>query len=264
MLNRLKAFVIRTGQKTLRETGPLFQMFVICYESAKSALRLRFLNPAVLRVLVDQIHFHGIRSLPGIAFLATIAGVIAVHYILSILTSLGAYDLIGGWLVRSMLHEIAPITVIVYLGFRSGASIIIEIAAMHLHGEIDTLHSLNINLADYVAMPRLLALLIAGPSLTFAFCIVGLVGGFFIMGFSEPITFGSYVDSIAYALSLSDLGIMFLKSFFFSLALGVISLQRGRMINTLATDLSYRLTQCIIELISFIVILEIVFIFTSW
>ena len=79
---------------------------------------------------------------------ALVFGSVTVHYLLSILTGLGAYDRIGDYLIDSTLHVVAPVSVTLILMLRSGTATISEIGTMKIRGELDVLASLGVDLRD--------------------------------------------------------------------------------------------------------------------
>lgn len=254
--------VRRLGEFTLRRTRPLAQTGAILSETARSFARLSFLNTACYRSLVRHLYAVAVQSLPSICFIALALGSITVHYLLSILTGLGAYDRIGDYLIDSMLHEIAPVATAIILMVRAGTATLSEIALMTIRGELDTLSALHIRLRDYVFLPRILAFAVAGPCLTMVFALVSLVG-FLVMGYMQDITLGNYLDQIAEALVAGDLVYLTLKPLLLSVLVGAIAIQRGLNIQATLADLPRQLIQGLMYALAGIVGVELFFIVFS-
>ncbi|BBD07596.1 ABC transporter permease protein [Desulfovibrio ferrophilus] len=236
------------------------QTNAILMETARSFVRLTFLNTACYRSMVRHLYAVAVQSLPSTCFIALIMGSITVHYLLSILTGLGAYDRIGDYLIDAMLHEIAPVTVAVILMVRAGTATLSETALMAIRGELDTLSMLDIRLRDYLFLPRIMAFAVAGPCLTLAFSLVGLLGGFLVMGYLQDITLANYLDQIAEALVPSDLLYITAKPFLFATLVAAISVQRGLNIQAKLTDLPRQLIQGLMYALAAIVGVEVIFI----
>ena len=221
---------------------------------------LRFLNPAVARVTVRQFYFTAIQALPIIIFIALVVGSITVHYLLSILTSLGAYDRIGDYLITSIMHEIAPLACTLIIMLRSASAVLSEIALMKINKELNTLKMMNIDFNDYVFLPRLMAFALSGITLTFTFALTALVGGFFILGFFHDITFANYLDRIVNALNLKSFLITAIKPFFMCSFLVLVALEKGMGTERSFTEVPIRLIQGMMQGLAFIVVIEAFFI----
>ncbi len=221
--------------------------------------RLSFLKPAVSLVLVRQIYFTAVQTLTVIVVAALVMGSVTVHYLLQLLLSLGAYEQIGGFLIRVMLYEIAPITCALIILLRSGTAVLSEVALMKINREIDTLHSMNIDLADYLFMPRITAFALAGPCLSFCFCLVALLGGFMTLGYWHDITFANYRDRLLQALEVKDLLVMTTKSMAMSIVACLVALHRGLTVDRAFTEIPIRLIQGMMQAVTLLIAVEILF-----
>jgi phospholipid/cholesterol/gamma-HCH transport system permease protein len=60
---------------------------------------------------------------------------------------------------------------------RSGSSITSEVATMKVGEEIDALHVMGIPFVDFIAVPKLLAMVVTVPLLTVFADVLGILGG---------------------------------------------------------------------------------------
>lgn len=258
-----KAIIQGSGALTLRLARPLWRTAAILSESMRSFARFSYFNTACYRALVQQINEVCVNALPTTCFIALVVGSVTVHYLLSILTGLGAYDQIGSYLIDSMLHEIAPICATIIIMTRSGTAVLSEMALMTINGEMDTVRSMGIPLRDYIYLPRIMAFALAGPALTMAFCLVAMVGGFFVMGYMQDITLANYLDQIVYALELRDLFYVTAKPFLLTVCMAAICIQRGLSLHVGLDELPRLLIQGLLHVLAAIVMVEVVFIFLT-
>lgn len=259
----IASLVRGVGDVTIRRSQPVIQMAAIMGQSLRALARLALFNAVVFRTTVRQMDVIAVKALPTVCVSALVLGSITVHYLLSVLTGLGAYDRIGEYLIASLLHEIAPVTCAVILMFRSGTATITEVAHMKLEGELDTLHMLGIPITDYVYLPRVLSFALAGPTLTLVFSLVSMLGGFLILGYFQDITFDNYLDQILYALELNSLVILLLKPLCMALCVAVMSVQRGMSVVGSYSEIPSRLTQGLMYSVGLIIMVEVVFILFS-
>ena len=76
-----------------------------------------------------------------------------------------------------MLRELGVLLTAIMLAGRSGSAYTAEIGSMKMREEIDALTVIGLDPVETLIMPRLLALVIALPLLTFISDIAGLIGG---------------------------------------------------------------------------------------
>ncbi|MDK2956888.1 MAG: phospholipid/cholesterol/gamma-HCH transport system permease protein [Desulfovibrionales bacterium] len=217
----------RLGRSFLDSASGVKQAVSILDDSMAAVLRLAFLNHAVAWQTARQIVFTGVQAIPVVAGLGLAIGSVAVHFILRYLTEFGGYDYVGKVLTTSVLHEIGPLTVATVLLLRSGAAVISEIGIMQLRGEMNTLEAFGVDRTRFIYVPRLLALSLCAPCLTLIFSLVALVGGFFVLGYLHDITFGSYLDQLVQAATLTSLGIVLFKPMFMGAAAAVVCIRHG-------------------------------------
>lgn len=235
-------------------------MFRILSQACAAILRLSFFRPALAMVLVRQVYFTAVQPLTIIIVSALIIGSLTVHYLLHMLLALGAYEQIGTFLIRVMLHEIAPITCSLIILLRSGTASLTEVALMKINGEMNTLQNLNIPVSEYVYMPRVLAFALAGPCLSICFCLVALIGGFMTLGYWHDITFANYRSRLFNALEIKDLVILVAKSTAMSTMACLVALQRGLSVERAFTEIPVRLIQGMMQAVTLLIFVEIIFI----
>ncbi|PTN38054.1 ABC transporter permease [Desulfonatronum sp. SC1] len=222
-------------------------------------LRLSVFNPAVFFVLVRQIYFTAVQPLTIIIVAALVLGSITVHILLRALLTLGAYEQIGDYLITAMLHHIAPITCTLIIVLRSGTAVITEMALMKINREIDTLDAMAVPVEEYLYLPRFLAFVIAGPCLSFCFCVIGLFGGFLTLGFLHDITFANYLDRLLAAVHVSDVLNLIAKSALMAGLVCLVALQRGLSVQRSFTEVPIRLIQGMIQIVTLIIAVKVLF-----
>ncbi len=235
------------------------RMFYIFVQTGSATLRLSFLNSAIFFVLIRQIYFTAVQPLTIILISALIMGSVTVHILLGLLIKFGAYEQIGDFLITAMLHEIAPITCTLIIVLRSGTATLAEVGLMKINKEINTLHSLKIPIEEYVYMPRFLAFVIAGPCLSICFSVIALFGGFFTLGFLHDINFANYLTRLLIAVQPVDFLILVTKSMIMAGMVSLVALQRGLSVERSFTEVPIRLIQGMIQIITLIIAVEVVF-----
>jgi phospholipid/cholesterol/gamma-HCH transport system permease protein len=256
----ITSFIETVGNLTIAHAKPVTDMAGIMARTVKAALRLSFLNFAVMRALIYELYVTTVHTLPIVILSALVLGSITVFYLLRILTSLGAYDRIGEYLIQVMLHELAPIATAIIIMLRSGTATISQLAIMKLHGEFRTLEFLHIPIGEYVYMPRLAAFAFAGPSSALIFSLVGLIGSFMFLGITQDITFGNFIDQLVFDIEPRNLVIGLTKPLAMSVGVGLIAIQRGLSVSKTVAEIPHKLVQGMMFTIVMIMAVEVVFI----
>ena len=158
-------------------------------------------NVATARALNAQIVFGGVDALPIVTLLALAVGVSITMQILALGDALS-----GGADVIQLLTSIVGmelgslLTAIVLIG-RSGSAIAVDLGNMKLHGEVEALELLGINLMDFFVAPRVLGMAIAQLVLATYFAWVALYGGVVLSGLLVSSRYFSYLTPLAQSIA---------------------------------------------------------------
>lgn len=253
------SFVSQLGKRTIDSVQMWVRIADIFQSTLLCIIHLSCANTAVSRVLIRQIYFTAFQAIPIVCVSALLIGSLTVNYLLHFLTSLGAYDQIGNFLILSITQEIAPILCTMVLLLRSGSAVLSEVALMNINRELDTLQMMGINIANYLYFPRITAFAIAGPCLTVIFSLVAILGGYFTLGYFHDITFDSYIDQIMHAITLKGIGILILKPFFMGLAVVLIAIEKGITVQHAFTEVPIKLIRGMMHTAGCLIFIEILF-----
>ena len=173
---------------------------------------IRGLGRAVLdpsRFRITSIIYHldrtGLQAVPIIFLISLLIGGIIAQQGVFQLKYFGAdifvVDLVG----ILVLREIAVLLTAIMLAGRSGSAYTAEIGSMKMREELDALKVIGLDPNEVLIMPRLVALVIALPLLTFISDIAGLIGGAIVAFIYGNITPQSFVLLLRDAVDMSTL-----------------------------------------------------------
>ena len=184
-------------------------------------------KPIRLRETVRQVVRAGNESLPLVALIAALMGIILALQSAYQLRTLGATHLVANLVAVSITRELGPLMTAILVAGRIGAAFAAELGTMKVSEEIDALTVIGIDPVHYLVVPRLAALLIAVPCLALFADLVGIVAGAGIGVLALGLGAGGYLaDSLA-ALELEDLWAGVLKAFVFGGIIGLVGCQQG-------------------------------------
>jgi phospholipid/cholesterol/gamma-HCH transport system permease protein len=212
----------------------------------------------VFRVYLKQVYFTGVEALTVVVTLFLLIGMVIITQIIS-LAGVGSAPLTGKVLVWIVVRELGPLLTAVIVIARSGTAIAAELATMKINGEIDVLESLGIPAARYLILPRIFGVTTAILVLTLYAEAVSIVGGFLTASLAWGISFVQYTEGIVPFLTLREIGVSFLKSFFFGLFVSAVCCRQGLSVGKSLTQVPQAATKGVMQSLLLIFLLDAVF-----
>jgi phospholipid/cholesterol/gamma-HCH transport system permease protein len=130
------------------------------------------------REIVRHIYQFGYRSAPLILAAGFAIGVVLSMHTRASLERFGAEAMIPAGLAIAFIRETGPLTAALLVAGRVGAGIGAEIGAMKVTEQIDALEASAVDAFKYLAVTRVIALMIAMPLLTIMMDFAGILGGY--------------------------------------------------------------------------------------
>jgi phospholipid/cholesterol/gamma-HCH transport system permease protein len=209
----------------LAETGRLWRLAVRAAD--QTLVRPWRGKPIRRREMVRQIIRAGNRSLPLVALIAALMGIILALQSAYQLRALGATHLVADLVAVSITRELGPLMTAILVAGRVGAAFAAELGTMKVSEEIDALTVIGVDPVHYLVVPRLGAMLIAVPCLALFADLVGILAGAGVGVLVLGLGGGGYLaDSIA-AMELEDLWGGVLKAIVFGGIIGLVGCQQG-------------------------------------
>jgi len=136
-------------------------------------------HPGALRLTPTsfQLEVVGLKALGIVGLISFLTGAVMVNQGSIQLEKFGADILVIDMLGILQLRELAVLLTSIIIAGRSGSAFCAEIGSMRLREEVDAMVTMGMNPIDVLVLPRLFALVIALPLLTFYADIVGVMGG---------------------------------------------------------------------------------------
>ncbi|MEI7445228.1 MAG: lipid asymmetry maintenance ABC transporter permease subunit MlaE [Burkholderiales bacterium] len=147
---------------------------------ARFFLRLVLLAPLSLarpRLVIDQLHVIGNRSLSIIAVSGLFVGFVLAFQGYYILQRYGSAEALGLMVALSLLRELGPVVAALLFAGRAGTSLTAEIGLMKAGEQLSAMEMMAVDPMARVLAPRFMAALIAMPILATIFSAVGVLGG---------------------------------------------------------------------------------------
>lgn len=246
-----------TGRQIIRSGIHLVDLTVFIQTAIRDWLiRGRFFNRATYRTLVNQLLFTGVDALPLVSLLGLAIGVTFTSQLIHLTSDFtDAADIIET-LAALITYEVSPFLTAIILVGRSGSAISVDLANMKLHGEIEGLELLGINLNDYLIAPRLIAGAISQLVLAIYFSGIALYGGLIAAGVLYSTSYLFFFDRILAAHTPGMLLLFLFKNLVFGLVIAGSACFHALRVAGSATEVPRQTQRAIVSSLAIIAVLD--------
>jgi phospholipid/cholesterol/gamma-HCH transport system permease protein len=238
------------GRRAIEGVGGLGR-FVLFSGRAAVAIGRR---PSRLRLVVEQLHFFGNRSIAIAVLTAAFTGMVLALQGYDTLQRFGSESQVGPLVALSLLRELAPVLAGIVIAARAGSATTATLGNMRMTEQIDALDVMAIDSQQYLVSTRLLAAMIAVPIITALFSLAGILAAFLLatqtLGQEPGVFWGGVERSVEWV----DISLGLKKSFVFAALIATISCYRGYHATGGATGVGRATTRAVVETTSLILV----------
>lgn len=173
--------------------------------------------------ILKHVYQFGYRSAPLILTAGFAIGVVLSMHTRASLERFGAEALIPAGLAIALIRETGPLTAGLLVSGRVGAGIGAEIGAMKVSEQIDALEASAIDAFKYLAVTRIIALMIVMPLLTIMIDFAGIVGGYVAETAVSGMPWQLYIERAFSLITFPDILTATLKTVVFGFLIAVVS-----------------------------------------
>ena len=211
-----------------------------------------------LPVIVRQILFTGVESLPIVMFVALGVGGLIILQGYNLLSNFGQSNWIHMILVTVVIRELSSIFTALIVIARSGTAISTELGNMVVNKEIDLLRSFNISPISYLVTSRVIGVVVAMFILTIYFNLTAVLGGWFFSSLFSKIDFWSFMSGFSNSIKIGDILISTIKSVVFGLIIAMISCYQGLQVKFALTEVPQRTIRAVVQAMVFVIVFDVV------
>jgi phospholipid/cholesterol/gamma-HCH transport system permease protein len=164
-----------------------------------------------------------------------------------------------GLLTRdTLLLEFSSTVLCLLLAGKIGSNIASEIGSMRITEQIDALDVMGVNSANYLILPKIVALMILMPILVLFSMFMGLLGGYLVGFFSHIIIPSNYVYGIQYDFIPFYITYSLIKSTFFAFIIASVSSYYGYYTKGGALDVGRSSTTAVVNSSVIILLFDVI------
>jgi phospholipid/cholesterol/gamma-HCH transport system permease protein len=233
-------------------------VFIAMLGALSLALLWAMRRPATFRwtSAVHQLDRVGLRAVPIILLITFLIGGIIAQQGFFHFRKFGADEYVVDMVGILVLREIGVLIVAIMVAGRSGSSYTAELGSMKMREEIDALRTMGLDPVHVLVLPRVLALVIALPLLTFIGSMAALYGGGLIAWVYGGMSPEIFLARLKEAISIEHLKVGMIKAPFMALAIGVVAAVEGLKVKGSAESLGLQTTTSVVKAIFLVIVLD--------
>ncbi len=218
-------------------------------------------NPRRLRVssIMRHIYEAGIMAIPIVSLIAFLITIVLAYQGYNQLQRFGANVFTINLVAISVLREMGVLLTAVMIAGRSGSAFTAEIGVMKINEEVDAMKIIGVDPFDFLVLPRLLALIIVMPLLTFVADVMGMIGGGIVAYQLLGIGPHAYLERFHAAIKHWDVWIGVIKAPVFGFVIAMVACMRGLQVTGSAESVGKLTTTSVVQSIFLVLLLDAAF-----
>jgi len=228
------------------------------------------LGTALVRVLLRPLNFRltsavhhlgrvGWQAMPIVLLITFLIGCIIAQQGFFHFRKFGADAYVVDMVGILVLRELGVLIVAIMVAGRSGSAYTAELGAMKMREEIDALRTMGFDPVEVLIAPRVLALVVALPILTFFGSMAALYGGGLVAWLYGGMSPEIYLARLREAISVTHFQVGMIKAPFMALVIGVVACSEGLRVKGSAESLGVQTTTSVVKSIFLVIVLDGVF-----
>ena len=223
-----------------------------------AALGRAAMRPQTFRLTstVHQLDRVGWQAVPIVLLITFLIGCIIAQQGFFHFRKFGADEYVVDMVGILVLREIGVLIVAIMVAGRSGSSYTAEIGSMKMREEIDALKTMGFDPVDVLVLPRIIALVISLPILTFLGSMAALYGGGLTAWLYGGMSPDIFLARLKDAISVTHFKVGMIKAPFMALVIGAVACTEGLKVKGSAESLGLQTTASVVKSIFLVIVLD--------
>ena len=198
----------------------------------------------------------GLDAVPLVVLLSYLVGAVIAFLGANILADFGATIYVVELVNVAFLREFGVLLTAIILAGRTASAFTAQIGAMVSREEVDAMRTLGLDPVDLLVIPRVLALLVMLPLLTFVAMIAGLLGGLTVGAYGLDIPPQAYLARMQDTMELRHFLVGLVKAPVFAMVIALIGCLEGLQVEGTAQSVGERTTSSVVQAISLVIVID--------
>jgi phospholipid/cholesterol/gamma-HCH transport system permease protein len=206
--------------------------------------------------LVYQMYRIGLQAIPIIVLITFLIGAIIAQQGIFHFRRFGAESYVVDMVGILVLRELGVLIVAIMVAGRSGSAYTAELGSMKMREEIDALLTMGLDPVEVLILPRVVALVITLPILSFIGSMAALYGGGLIAQFYGGMAPAIFIARLHEAISVTHFEVGILKAPLMALVIGIVACSEGLRVKGSAESLGRQTTTSVVKSIFLVIVLD--------
>ncbi|WP_043309810.1 ABC transporter permease [Pseudomonas sp. ML96] len=202
---------------------------------------------------IEQI---GLNAIPIIALLTFMVGAVVAFLGATVLEQFGATIYTVHLVAFSFLREFGVLLTAILMAGRTASAFTAQIGAMKANEEIDAIRALGLDPMELLVLPRVLAMLICLPILTFIAMLCGIVGGGVVSTLLLDVSPTLFLNILQTDIPVQHFYIGLVKAPFFAMLIAIIGCLEGFKASGSAKSVGDHTTSSVVQSIFVVILLD--------
>ena len=208
--------------------------------------------------LVANLQQIGLNAVPIIAMLTFMVGAVIAFLGSTVLSTFGASIFTVQLVAFSFLREFAVLLAAILMAGRTASAFTAQIGLMKANEEIDAIQAMGLNPVELLVLPRVLALLVALPMMTFIGMISGILGGIVVCALTLDISPTMFLTIMQNSVGFEHFWVGMIKAPVFAFLIAIIGCLEGFKVSGSAESVGEHTTSSVVHSIFVVILLDAV------
>jgi phospholipid/cholesterol/gamma-HCH transport system permease protein len=206
--------------------------------------------------VVAQIEATGLNAVPIIALLNFMVGAVIAFLGATVLADFGAAVYTVNLVTFAFLRELAVLLTAILVAGRTASTFTAELGSMKINEEIDATQTLGLSPVHLFVLPRVLALFVSLPILTFLGMISGILGGALVCALELNISLAMFLNIFQEQIGVRHFLLGMSKAPIFAFVIAVIGCLEGLKVSGSALSVGRGTTASVVHSIFIVIFLD--------
>ncbi len=211
-----------------------------------------------LTPMVAHIEQTGLDAAPIVALLTFLVGAVVAFLGATVLKSFGATIFTVDLVAFSFLREFGVLLTAILIAGRTASAFTAQIGSMKANEEIDAIRTLGLDPMELLVLPRVLALLVSLPMLTFLAMLSGIVGGGVVCAVALDISPAMFLSLLQSDIGVQHFLVGMVKAPIFAFLIAAIGCLEGFKVSGSAESVGAHTTSSVVQSIFVVIVLDAV------
>lgn len=211
-----------------------------------------------LTAFAAQLERTGLDAVPIVALLTFLVGAVVAFLGATVLATFGASLYTVHLVSFSFLRELGVLLAAILVAGRTASAFAAQIGSMRADEEVDALRVMGLDPVELLVLPRVLALLVALPILSFVAMAAGIAGGMLVCALKLDISPAMFLSVLENTIGLRHFLVGLSKAPVFAFLIAVIGCLEGFRVAGSAQSVGEHTTSAVVQSIFVVIVVDAV------